>query len=674
VVGNNAGGPDNAPVCGIVGRVDFRGREIDESLLARMTEAVAHRGPDGTSTRILRCGPCSVGLGFARLAVIDTSARAGQPMSADLWRETSAGIHPDPDAPRWIVFNGEIYNYRELRRDLVARGARFRSQSDTEVLLRAYLHWGEKAFERFNGMWALAVIDERTGEGLLSRDRFGIKPLFYTCGEGLLSFASEIAPLLMLPELQRRVDPQGLDLFLRLGYLPGSHSLVRGVQRLLPGHHLRFTADGPGEPQRYYRIPANDPGDTSDYEECAHALRRRIEQAVTNRMVADVPLGAFLSGGVDSSIIVAHLAENASGRIKTFSIGFAYQPRYDETRYARRVARHFGTEHYEYKLTSREVLKELPALLDHLGEPFGDSSLLPTALLSMHTRKQVTVALSGDGGDELFAGYRRYAGHHYLRRYLSWPGWLRRRVIEPLVNLLPASRSGPWSNRLRQVRKTLRAVSTLRAAPEAIDPLEAHLAWAQILDPEFADLFAEPTQFESGVAHLIHLLRSHIADGCNESIYQGDAMNEILAADLLVGLPGDMLHKVDLASSRYGLEVRVPLLDPDVVRLVASLPSTYKLVGSRGKRILTDAYRGLLPDDILERSKMGFELPVGEWLRDELRPMFTGVVTREAIESIGSLNYGAVTRAYEQHTARRADHTELLYSLLSLCWWWKRQQ
>ena len=318
------------------------------------------------------------------------------------------------------------------------------------------------------------------------------------------------------------------------------------------------------------------------------------------------------------------------------------------------------------------MLETLPGLLDHLGEPFGDSSLLPTALLSRHTRTQVTVALSGDGGDELFAGYWRYLGHHYLQRYLSYPAWLRQGVIQPLVSLLPASRSGPWSNRVRQMRKMLRAVSAEWQASVASDPLAVHLAWAHILAPELADLFADPDRYSAGAADLLHLFRRTTRDAAPQALDAADPLNEILLTDLLVGLPGDMLHKVDLASMRYGLEVRVPLLDPDVVCFAVGLPSAYKLADGRRKRILTDAYSDLLPADILGRGKMGFELPVGEWLRHELRPMFTDLVTRDTVESLGPLNYDAVTRAYDQHAARRADHTELLYSLLVLCWWWRR--
>jgi asparagine synthase (glutamine-hydrolysing) len=661
-------------MCGIVGIVDFRGREIDAALLRRMAQSLSHRGPDGMASGVTRCGPLTVGLGHTRLKVIDTSDLADQPMAARPRLQGGGNAAADPNTRCWINFNGEVYNYRGLRRELVSLGARFRTQSDTEVLLRAYLEWGEAAFDRFNGMWALALVDERTGRGVLSRDRFGIKPLYYIVRDGRLAFASEMRPLLMLPHVERRVDPRTLEVYLRLSYLPHDLTLIPGVKKLPPGHHLRFGPDGADPPERYYRLPPPGPDIPSDYTECAHALRRRIEQAVIDRTVADVPLGAFLSGGLDSSIVVAHLAENAAGRVQTFSIGFADQPRYDETEYARLVARQFDTEHREFRLTYADVLGALPGLLDHLSEPFGDSSLLPTAILSEQTREHVTVALSGDGGDELFAGYWRYLGHHYLRRYLAYPGWLRKGLLEPTVNVLPASRSGPWANRVRQMRKMLRAASSKWHDLAVQDPLAAHVIWAHTLSPDLADLLPERGRYATGTRELLDLFRTITRDAAGHLLDPDDHMKEILLADLLVGLPGDMLHKVDLASMRYGLEIRVPMLDPAVAGFAVGLPSSYKLADGRRKRILTDAYRDLLPPEILDRPKMGFELPVGEWLRNQLRPIYQDVVTRETVESLGPLDNAAITRAYDQHCARRADHTELLYSVLVLCFWWRCQR
>lgn len=660
-------------MCGITGIIDFQGRNIDRDLLGRMTQALDHRGPDGNATRIMTCGPCTVGLGHTRLKVIDLSDLAEQPMGAQTPAESTDGAALDQQDTSWILFNGEMYNFQSLRRELVSEGIRFKSRSDTEVVLRALQRWGNQALERFNGMWALCLIDERTGQGMLSRDRFGIKPLYWLCRDGRLYFASEATSLLRLPDVPRAVDPTALDLYLRLGYVPHPHSLIPGVRKLSPGHHLQFGPHPPSEPQRYHRLECQPrAGPASDYDESAHELRRRVERAVVDRMIADVPLGAFLSGGLDSSIVVAHMAENAPGRVKTFSIGFAEHPRYDETRYARQIAAVFGTDHHQFDLTFSEVIAELPHMLDHLGEPFGDSSLLPSAILSRHTRKHVTVALTGDAGDELFAGYWKYRGQHYLQRYLSWPVWIRRALIEPGLRLLPAGRYGTWANRVRRARKMLRAVSKNWIGPHD-DPLSAHLAWSQILAPDLADLFANPEQYLRGAHDLLHLLRSAIRNGVAGTPAHRDPLNRILLADLFVGLPADMLHKTDLASMRYGLEARVPFLDPRVVEFASALPSKWKLDNGRPKRILADAYRGLIPPEILNRPKMGFEMPVGEWFRNELRDMFHDVVTRDAIESIGHVNYSTVSRTWEEHHNRRADHSELLFSLLSLCWWWRKK-
>ena len=639
-------------MCGIVGIVDFAGRAIDEQTLGRMTERLAHRGPDDQATEIIRLGKMTVGLGFTRLAVIDPTPRGNQPMSLT--------THVEPNGPPYtIVFNGEIYNYRELRRELEAEGRTFRSDCDTEVLLAAYMHWGSQAFNRCNGMWACCIINRHSGLGVLARDRFGIKPLYWSCTGDRLRFAGEMSALLADAEQPRDIDACGLGLYLRLGYVPHPFSILSGVHTLPPGHLLRFDTGTLRQPEPYYRLPAVE-GGALDYEECCRELRRRIERAVVDRLVADVPLGAFLSGGVDSSIIVAHMTEHAAGPVRTCAIGFADEPRYDETHYARAVAQHFGTEHQEFRLTYADVIAALPGLLTHVGEPFGDASLLPTALVSREARKFVTVALSGDAGDELFAGYWRYVGHHYLQRYRLLPARVRQWLIEPLLARMRVGKAHALGDRARQMRKMLRATSS--------DMLENHLAWAQILAPEAADIFADPPDLARGGQELAELFARAASDAPAD-----DPLNRILRVDLLVGLPGDMLHKVDLASMRHSLEVRVPLLDYRVVEYVTALPSSYKLAGKQTKRLLRDAYRDVLPADVLARPKMGFELPIGEFLRAELRDMFHDTVTKDTLESIGPFNHAAVKRLYDDHLHHRAEHADLLYALLALCWWKQHQ-
>ena len=387
-----------------------------------------------------------------------------------------------------------------------------------------------------------------------------------------------------------------------------------------------------------------------------------LEAAVDRQCIADVPLGAFLSGGLDSSAVAACMTRRGGPPVKTFSIGYADHPRYDETNYARLVARHLGTEHHEFRLTFADVLAAVEPMLNHLGEPFADSSLLPTTVVSRHTRQHVTVALSGDGGDELFGGYWRYLGHHYLGRYRRLPALLRRGVLEPLLRLVPDARSTRGLDRLRQMRKLLRG--------DLPDPMERHLAWARFMDAGLAGELLGRERASGGFAIIQSIYREAASGGQWTS--DGDPLQRILLADLGVGLPNDMLFKVDTASMYHALEVRVPLLSADLVRYVTGLPLEYKITGTTGKRILRDAVRDLLPAQVLTRPKMGFEVPIGEFLRNELRDTYASVVTPDALGEFG-IDAAAAGRAFDDHLHRRHDRTELLWSLLVLCWWKRKE-
>jgi asparagine synthase (glutamine-hydrolysing) len=448
-------------MCGIAGIIDFRGRDIAEGLLWGLCQSLAHRGPDDAGIWRHRACGFSVGLAHSRLAVIDPSPEAHQPMT-------------DPTGRRAITYNGELYNYRQLREKLRAA---FRTASDSEVALYACLAWGPAAVERFDAMWALAFVDTVENTGYLSRDPFGIKPLYYVYHDDRLLFASELSALGCIPDLPTDIDPDALACYLNLGYVPHPRTIYRRVRKLPPGHQLRFDASGPQEPQRFHRLAA-PPETPLPYPDAVGELRQRIESAVIGQRIADVPLGAFLSGGLDSSIVVACLSRGSDAPVKTFSIGYADHPRYDETDYARMVARHLDTEHHAFRLSFKDILETVEPMLDHLGEPFADSSLLPTALVSKCTRQHVTVALSGDGGDELFGGYWRYLGHHYLSRYRRLPAFLRKVFIEPVLGRLPAARSTRWLDRLRQARKLVRG--------DLPDPINRHLAWARYMDDSLA--------------------------------------------------------------------------------------------------------------------------------------------------------------------------------------------
>ncbi len=647
-------------MCGIAGIVQFDQAPVEPSWLQQACAALRHRGPDECGIWIGPDKATPVGLAATRLAVLDPSPAGHQPMSRQNGRFQ-------------LVYNGEIYNYKSLRGELADSGEVFATDTDTEVLLAACSRWGTDALCKLNGMWALAFYDRQAREGFLARDPFGIKPLFYCLDERRLAFASEIGPLTKLGGFTESLDSDALAEHLVFGFISGEKSIYQSVRRLEPGHFLRFAASGAAKPVRYYAPPVqakNQPAsNTVNYEERGERLRRLLTEAVVSQRVADVPLGAFLSGGLDSSIVVAHLSEAIGRPIQTFSVGYERHSNYDETSYARLAAARFGTEHHEMVLSERDVLEAIPNVLDHLREPVGDSSIIPTALLSQFTRQHVTVALSGDAGDELFGGYWRYLAHGSLESYRRIPVWLRRGVLEPLAAASSAAKGWVMADRVRQFRKFLRVETgtEVRGAWSNGNVLARHLAWSRILSPEAASVL-----LSNGWAQRCEEAALNRAVSLNVGLDAADPLNGVLAFDLLHQLPADMLQKVDLASMMHSLEVRVPFLDPAVVAFTLSLPSRFKIEGGLRKRILVDAYRGYVPDEILDRPKKGFEVPIGEFLRGPLRPMFHDVVTRDAVDSFGLLSYDGVETIYADHLARRNDHADVLFALLSLCGWHRR--
>ncbi len=630
-------------MCGIAGLIRFDNRPVDPIRLQRACSAMRHRGPDDQGVWIDESAGGRAGLAASRLAIFDPTPAGHQPFHRD--------------GRFSLVYNGAIYNYREIRAELSALGQRFETESDTEVLLAICALWGVEGLHRCNGMWAFAFYESQTKSGFLCRDRFGVKPLLYAADASRLAFASEFRALQAITRLDESLDPAVLLRLVQFGWISGGDTLLRGVKRLEPGHFLQFDAQGSSSPQRYYSLPHTAPPE-EPHARIHSTLRRVLGDAVVSRRVADVPVGAFLSGGLDSSIVVAHLAQ-ASGRpLRTFSVGYADQRAYDETNFARLVACRFATEHHELIFSTQEVLDEIPRVLDHLGEPFGDSSIVPTALVSRFAGQHVRVALSGDGGDELFAGYWRYLGHGAAAAYARLPRWWRRWILEPVARLAAVDRTSKGANRARQFRKMLTASNT--------DALSRHLAWSSILAPEASSILGYvPHSLELGFR------RAPTADAPTPN--GRDPLNEILRFDLQNQLPADMLTKVDLAGMMHSLEVRTPFLDRRVVEFASALPSSLKLDRGIRKRVLIDAYRGLLPDEVLDRPKKGFELPMGEFLRGPLVPLFRDSVTRTTIESIGILHYDAIEAVFADHCARREDHADLLFALLSLCWWQDRR-
>jgi asparagine synthase (glutamine-hydrolysing) len=610
-------------ICGVAGGDAAAGRE----LIQRMCAAMVHRGPDDEGSVQLD----GVTLGIRRLSIIDIDG-GHQPM-------------PNEDSMVWAVQNGEIYNYLELRALLVAAGHSFNTQSDTEVLVHGYEQWGEGMVERLNGMFAFAVLDRRRGTLLLARDRMGIKPLHYAIDGTRLVFGSELKAMLGDGALRREIDPVALEQYLAYEFVPSPFSIVSGINKLQPAHTLTWSvADGTHRMRRYWSPElgaGHEPRRRSLDEECEE-LRAVLRESVRKELISDVPLGVFLSGGIDSSAVTAMMTQ-LGGDVKSFSVGFADRS-FDESRHARQVARHLGTEHRELTLEPDmllDLIPQLPALLD---EPLGDASIIPTYLLSAFTRRHVKVALGGDGGDELFAGYPTLQAHRLAAYYQRAPRVLREGLVEPVVRRLPVSR--------RNMSFDFRAKRFVAGARYPI--AERHQRWMGSFAPEErAALLSREVQRD-----LDH------ADGA-----YADPLNQVLMMDMRLYLENDILVKLDRASMMASLEGRVPLLNKDFVEYATHLPLNMKLRGLRSKFLLKRALRGLLPDSILSRPKKGFGIPVAEWFRGPLKEQMLSVLSPDRIARKGFFDPAVVRGLIDDHLDGRRDNRKQLWTLFAFELW-----
>lgn len=619
-------------MCGIVGLFDLRGtRPVDRDLLAAMNDVLHHRGPDDAGLHIAP----GIGLGHRRLSIIDLSPLGHQP----LFNEDGAVA---------VVFNGEIYNYLELFETLKARGHRFRSRCDTEVIVHAWEEWGEACVDHFQGMFAFAIWDETAQTLFLARDRFGEKPLYYaTLADGQFAFASELKGLLRHPGLRRELDPCAVEEYFAYGYVPDPRTIYRGAAKLPAAHTLTLRRGRAMPAPRQYWDVAFHAGARRSLPALAEELAGRLRQAVGLRMMADVPLGAFLSGGVDSSAVVSMMAQTSAAPVNTCSIAFA-EPGFDETQHAGAVAARYRTNHF-----SRRVAADDFELIDRLAtfydEPFADSSALPTYLVCALARERVTVALSGDGGDEVFAGYRRYRWHQNAQRLRALlPGFLRGPVFGALGRAYPALARGP---------RLLRAKATLESL--ARDPVEAYFdTVCAIPEAVRRPLFSPEHRRSVGDYRAIDLLRSHIGRAQTD-----DPLSQIQYADMRTYLPGDILTKVDRASMARSLEVRVPLLDHDLVQWAAGLPAACKLNHGEGKVLLKKAMEPYLPHDILYRPKMGFAVPLAAWFRGPLKERVCAIVTGGRLVETGLFDGAGLRALVDRHQAGAADHSAALWAL-----------
>jgi asparagine synthase (glutamine-hydrolysing) len=625
-------------MCGITGWANLESTtppfDGARELLHSMCDRMVHRGPDSEGLLVTN----GAALGMRRLAIIDL-VTGEQPVYNE-------------DKSVAVVLNGEIYNYREIRRDLEKRGHSFRSQSDTEVLPHLYEEYADDMVQHLNGMFAFALWDSRTRRLLLARDRFGEKPLYWGVFENTLLFASEPKVLLAHPSVKTSVNLQALREYLSFDYVPAPLTIYQGINKL-PAAHTLTLAEGRIETRAYWSLSYKNKQPAPTEAEAAEALRALLADSVRMRLVSDVPLGVLLSGGVDSSTVAALAVQASSEAVKTFSISFA-ESSFDESSYARAVAKFLGTDHHEERLSANLAANLVGEIGSWMDEPFSDPSLVPTYLLSRFTRKHVTVALGGDGGDELFAGYPMYRGHRWAENYLKVPSMLRSGVLEPLIGLLPVK-----TKNLSFDYKATKFISGTK-----YDRVARHHVWFGSFSPVEQEMVLAPEVLRQTDGDIYREAREMLAE-CDS----GDVVEQMQSLDTRLYLAEDILTKVDRASMAVSLEVRAPFLDPRVAEFAASLPANYKLRGSKTKYILKRAIEGHLPPFVTRRGKKGFGVPVAEWLKVKLRPLARDLLSPERVRRAGVFNADYVTRLQDEHERGVANHRKLLWTLLMFELW-----
>ncbi len=612
-------------MCGIVGRIEKSGRETDPQILCRMADVLRHRGPNEEGYYRKN----GVSLEHRRLSIIDL-ATGNQPLK----NETGDII---------LVANGEIYNFEELRKKLEKKGHRFSTKSDNEVIVHLYEEEGVACLKKLRGMFAFGLWDEKKEQLLLARDQLGKKPLVYAETPSSFNFASEIQALLLAPDIKKEIDRQAIDDYLTLQYIPSPRSIFSGIKKLPPGHYLTYQKRRISL-ERYWEIDFNHKIEVSE-SEAGRLILDTLQEAVRLRMVSDVPLGAFLSGGIDSSAVVGLMSRISEKPVRTFSIGFSEKD-YDELKYAGKVARLFGTEHSEFMVRS-DIIAILPEIVKHYNEPFGDNSAIPTYYLCAETKKMVTVALSGDGGDENFAGYPRYQQALMLKKFL------------PLLSKLPKSLAGiiprNGSDRQRKIAWVLKEAQGLSEA-------ERYGRWMTVFPFSEKDALYQPS-FKNLLSADPYQKMKDLWPQANNHL------DKMLFSDFNLYLPDCLQVKMDIASMSHGLEVRSPFLDQKVVELTASLPANYKLRSGQSKYLLKKIFKDILPAEVLKRKKMGFGVPLTAWFRNELKDYLASVILSEKALKRGYFNSGYLKKLFHEHTSGRVNHANRLYLLLILETW-----
>ncbi len=644
-------------MCGIAGWVNLdtsKSPNIDrEAVLHSMCETIVHRGPNSEGLWL----DDNIALGMRRLSVIDLET-GDQPVFSE-------------DKSVIVMMNGELYNYREVRKELEKRGHKFVTKSDTEILPHLYQEYGDTLVDHLNGMYAFSLWDTRRKKLIIARDRFGEKPLYYGVFDGKLIYASEPKAILAHPAVNTEIDLNALRHYVSFDYVPAPMSIYKGIHKL-PAAHILIVENGEVRTRRYWDLSWSEPGaiatgflqdgnghhnentfPSASFADTANELRDLLSDAVRMRLVADVPLGILLSGGIDSSTVAAFATQHATEKVKTFSIGFE-EDSFDESKYARQVATHLNTKHYEEKLSAEKAGDLISEIGTWLDEPMSDASLIPTFLLAQFVRKHVTVALGGDGGDELFAGYPMYYAHKVAAKYLAIPSFVRSGLIEPVVNAMPVS--------TKNLSFDYKAKRFVRASH--YDDVTRHHSWfgSFSLD-QHQSLFSKDVLAQTD---------ADIYRGVRELVDASDAKNvieQMQYADINYYLAEDILTKVDRAAMAVSLETRAPFLDPRVGQFAASIPIEYKLKGKSGKHILKEAMKDLLPHDILHRPKKGFGIPIAEWLKGRLNPLMHDMLSPERLKQQGLFNPEYVQRLIKEHENGTASHHKELWTLLVFELW-----
>jgi asparagine synthase (glutamine-hydrolysing) len=620
-------------MCGIYGIVELsQGTVPGSSLLHRMGKVIEHRGPDDEGAY---CG-LGVALGMRRLSIIDLSG-GHQPISNE-------------DETVWVICNGEIYNYQELRERLLAEGHIFRTKSDTEVLVHLYEREGLDFVKHLRGMFAIALWDVTRARLVVARDRLGKKPLYTWRGSNHLVFASEIKSIFELPEVPRRLNSAALPEYLALGYVPAPLTMFEGIEKVLPGHML-VCERGQIRDLQYWEVQF-DKTETHSEAEWIEKIREQFLEAVKLRMISDVPLGAFLSGGIDSSAVVAAMARLTDRPVKTYSIGFDGDDQfYNELPYARVVAEAFGTDHHEI-IVRPDVSELLPKLIWHMDEPIADSAFITTYLVSRLARKSVTVILSGVGGDELFGGYRRYLGDNLKRYYKRLPGILRKSWLPAVFSRLPQDRHSGWKNNIRY------ATAFFKAAE--LDAVSRYAAYVGVFSPEIR----EQLLIKSAPSSNPQTLQHYFSLSSN-----AESLNQLMYVDIKTSLPDDLLLLTDKMSMAASIECRAPFMDAELVELTSRIPSELKVHGLSMKYIFKKAVQPWLPSAILQRKKRGFGAPVGSWLRKDLDFLVKETLSESQLRQRGIFDPACVQTIIADHRSQRSDHTDHLLALVNLELW-----